>query len=181
MTNNFPLKIHSDELYLEAFAKENQLSLWKAIQEDRVHPKRKGIWPRMKTMEDLRVYMESCNNADSEEYGYLIYDKASNQLGTAHVFDIDKYSGQCEIGFGLHIIHTGRGWATRTVGLLESELRKIGFSRIVMHCQIWNEKSLAVAARANYERVKTFHKGQDNCAGCDDCTVQLVKIIGSDL
>lgn len=119
--------------------------------------------------------MDSCNNANSSEYGYLIYNIAGSQLGTAHIFDIDKYLGQCEIGFGLHFLHTGQGWATKTVDLLESELRKLGFSRFVMHCQVWNEKSLAVAARANYERIKSFHKGQDSCTGCDDCTVQLVK------
>lgn len=177
MTKYFPAKANSDELYLEAFSSNNQLSLWKAIEKDRVHPKRKSIWHGVNSFEELKSYMESCNNIDSSEYGYLIYDNKGNQLGTAHIFDIDENLDQCEIGFGLHLIYTGFGWATKTVRILESELKKLCFSSIIMHCQVWNEKSLAVAARSNYLKTKIFHKGKDSCGGCDDCTVQLAKSI----
>ena len=175
MKNKFNTKIHAADFYLEEFSVLNQKILWSSILEDRSHPKRTGIWPGINSLQELEDYMNACNGKDSEEYGYLIFKSKTEHIGTIHIFDFDWNSMSCEVGFGLNYVHTGQGWATKALVLIESELSRIGFKKIILHCQVWNSKSCAVADRSGYKKIETFHKNLQNCTGCDECTIKYIK------
>jgi RimJ/RimL family protein N-acetyltransferase len=81
-----------------------------------------------------------------------------------------------EVGYGLHHLFVGKGFATKALALAEDRLRKMGFERIKITCQQWNRKSLAVAGRCGYELMNSVHEGRE-CLGCDDCTLNFEKRI----
>jgi RimJ/RimL family protein N-acetyltransferase len=167
------------DIRLEAFSLANQEELWRAIQEDRDNPKRKGIWPGIDSFTALKSYMDSCDigNPKSEEFGYVIRDIENVGVGTFHIFSVDWNAGSAEVGFGLHLAFEGKGFASKALKLMEQALQDLGFERINITCKVWNARSWAVAERANYNLIKVFHKDQE-CAGCDNCTKVYQKVLG---
>lgn len=165
-------------VYLEAYAAENQLELWESILSDRTNPDRKGIWPGIDTFTALKAYMGSCNQTNplSEEFGYLIRNESHQLVGTLHIFSVDWPNKTVEMGYGLHHAQVGKGFAARALRCAEDMLQKIGFERVVITCQQWNQKSWAVAERSGYELQRRFHKGME-CRGCDDCTRVYQKLL----
>lgn len=180
MVKSFPAEMNSsdDGLWLQAYSSSNQKDLWGSIVSDRENSKRKGIWPGIDSFESLASYMTACDYRDpkSEEFGYLIRAKDGTLLGTMHIFSVDWINGSAEVGYGLHHQYEGKGIATKALLVTEKMLLEMGFQKIKITCQKWNQKSWAVAERSGYTLVKTFHKDL-HCIGCDDCTLAYEKAL----
>lgn len=158
------------EILLEGYSRENQEELWNLIVSDREHPKRKGIWPGIETLESLRSYMNTCDFADSnsEEFGYLIRLGKEQAVGTFPVHGMNWSGRTCEVGYWLHHAHMGKGIVSESLRSVEAILKSLGFEKAVIETAEWNRKAWAIAERGGYHLLRRLHEGRD-CAGCDDC------------
>ena len=174
----FPRQLAGDRLMLDGLTSDHTSQLWTGILQDRQHPQRKGIWPGIKSVEDLSSYVQSADVLDpnSEEKGYAIRLLDQTIIGTLHIFNLNWDQMSAEVGYALHIKFTGQGFATEAVKLGEEMLRSMGFRSLKAECQDWNQKSWQLAERRGFILAKKFHKDSD-CAGCDDCTRVYSKLL----
>ena len=146
----------SESIFLEEFSSSNCKDLWRSIFLDRENSERKNIWPGFNTYNDLSCYMKTCNNTGSDEYGYLIRQRSGEVLGTLHLFSFDFKNKTVEVGYGLHLKSTGRGYATRAVRLLLCCLKNYGFKEVFAECDDDNFKSWKVLERCGFKFIENY-------------------------
>ncbi len=67
--------------------------------------------------------------------------------------------GALEIGYWVHVAHTGRGIATAAAGALtDAGFSMQGVGRMEIHCDAANRASVAVPAKLGYRLVRTVHR-----------------------
>ncbi len=88
---------------------------------------------------------------DDEGYAYVIRKKADGKLlGTVDFMKIDREWKCGEIGYWLRSSEVGNGYMHEAVALLEKEVFKQDFNRIVITNDTRNIRSANVAKRAGY-------------------------------
>lgn len=80
---------------------------------------------------------------------YGIYTK-DVFVGLISIINISEKNKKAEIGYWLDTDYTGKGIVSEAVKLIEKELFENDFNRIVIHTDVLNLKSAAVAKRLGY-------------------------------
>ena len=103
-------------------------------------------------VEDSYEYLLHCDEQwnNAKEYNYIIEDYKGNFMGTISALNIVPTSKCAEIGYWLSTKYTGKGYMQEAVKLLEKELFKEGFNRIVIQTDVLNLKSAGVAQKTGY-------------------------------
>lgn len=82
------------------------------------------------------------------EYFIVLDDKI---IGSCGAVVVDKINKKAELGYWLANDYRGNGYVMESVRLLEQELFKNGFNKIIIHNDVLNTNSVNVAKKLGYE------------------------------
>lgn len=149
-----PERIELRDLVLRRWSETDAETLTTAVRESFEHLRRWMAWAADRpSLDDMRCFtIRSIRQWDSEEeFGYAVFDAAENTLLGAVGMHPRIGPGGWEIGYWVHVAHTGRGIATTGAAVVTDVLMSLtGTERVEIHCDRSNEPSAAVAARLGY-------------------------------
>lgn len=174
---NFRKNIETERLVLafpDLVTFELAMEVYDAVEKSKDHLKRFLPWAwTMKSAEQEFLYLKDYADAGWEKqtgFVYLIRDKKTGTfLGVIDFMDVNLKDQSGEIGFWLKTDATGNGYMQEALRVLEEEIFRNGFHRIVIKNDIHNIKSINVTRNAGYylegvfrdsmfdEHTKTFH------------------------
>ena len=112
----------------------------------------RNIENTLQSVMDSHVYLIMCDkkweNATAYEYVIVLDDKI---IGSCSAINADTKNKKAELGFWLAYDYRGNGYVTESVHVLEQELFKNGFNKIIIHNDVLNKNSVNVAIKAGYE------------------------------
>ncbi len=155
---DFPKVIKGEHIELRYIEPtfENATALFKLIGENRDHLLPWMSWANTdmnKTPEEVFEYLKSNEKKWAEgttlDFGIFLDGK---RIGgrSAHCVSVNNKS--FEVGSWLVKEATNKGYATEGLNLLLNEMFKFGFNRAVFQCDVNNERSAKLAARAGFKQ-----------------------------
>lgn len=97
------------------------------------------------------IKLQENNWNEFKIFDYNIFERETNKyLGGIGVHNISFEHNRCEIGYWIIGDEEGKGYISSAVKTLEKELFKIGFNRVVIRCDIKNDRSANVPKRCGY-------------------------------
>ncbi len=124
--------------------------LWKSILQDR--KLRGASWRWLESLDDLREYLEKHNsNLPEGEVVYLI-QKNEDIIGTIHIHSFCYADHKTEIGYAVEKTFEGQGYVAEALKLVESELKRLQFNKIIISCDVKNLRSVGFAEKNGYNR-----------------------------
>lgn len=149
-----PERIELGDLLIRRWQPEDLMARFEAVTAsfEHIHPWMEWL-PEPMTLEQQRAVGErSLAGWPSTDGGFLygIFDTGGALLGAIGLHD-RVGPATLEIGYWLHVAHTGRGVATRSAAALTRiALALPGIDQVEIHCDAANERSAAVARRLGY-------------------------------
>ncbi|MNL08859.1 Ribosomal-protein-serine acetyltransferase [compost metagenome] len=67
-----------------------------------------------------------------------------------HIFSFSYPNHRVEIGYGIEHTYEGQGFVSEAIGLVEAELKALGFNRVEIRCNADNERSVSLAKYNHY-------------------------------
>ena len=87
-------------------------------------------------------------NDDAYEYAIILHDTI---IGMCGAVEVDKKNKKVALGYWLANDYRGNGYVMESVSILEQELFKNGFNKIIIHNDVLNENSVNVAKKLGYK------------------------------
>lgn len=84
----------------------------------------------------------------SYEYAVVLNDEI---IGMCGAVEVDITNKKVELGYWLANDYRGHGYMMESVGVLEQELFRNGFNKIIIHTDVLNKNSVNVAKKCGYE------------------------------
>jgi RimJ/RimL family protein N-acetyltransferase len=166
-----PERIVLRDLVLRRWSRADAAALTAAVRESFEHLHQWMSWAaELPSLDDMRSFLDtSVRQWDSgEEFAYAVLDESeSTLLGAIGVHD-RVGPGGWEIGYWVHVDHTGRGIATTGAAAVTGALMSFnGTERAEIHCDRNNRASAAVAARLGYrlDRIEDDEKDTPGKSG----------------
>ncbi len=100
------------------------------------------------TYDFLKQSDKSWGNDSAYEYFIILNDEI---IGNCAANSVDMKNKKAELGYWLANDYRGKGYMIEAVKLLESELFKNGFNKIIIHNDVLNKGSINVAKNLGYE------------------------------
>lgn len=124
--------------------------LWKSIVQDR--KLRGASWAWLESLDQLRAYLEK-HNSDLPN-GEVVYLIAKDQsiIGTFHIHSFCYADHKTEVGYAIEKAYEGYGYVAESLKLVESELKRLQFNKIIINCDVKNLRSVSVAEKNGYLR-----------------------------
>ena len=88
------------------------------------------------------------DNDDAFEYAILLNDTI---IGMCGAVEVDSGNKKVALGYWLANDYRGNGYVMESVRVLEQELFKNGFNKIIIHNDVRNKNSVNVAKKLGYE------------------------------
>ena len=123
--------------------------LWQSILKDRLG--RNGdSWRWLTSADELKDYLakNSCDNPNKEVV--YLFQKDKTIFGSFHVHTLCYSDYKTEIGYAIEKNFEGHGYVVEAVKLIEEELKRLGFNKIIINCDVENARSVRVAERAGF-------------------------------
>ena len=101
---------------------------------------------------DTLIFLEEVDNdwKNNRQFVYEILVDGTF-VGLISIINVAWTHKRTEIGYWLDTDHTGKGYISEALALIEEELFNIGFNRIVIHTDVLNQRSANVAIKAGYK------------------------------
>lgn len=160
-------QIIGTNIHLEKLNETMSQMMFNYICEDRDRLSRFLPWPQyIKTIEDeikfIRTSSDSWKNFTDANFG--IFKNTDNvYMGNISAFNLDWNNESCEIGYWIFSRFEGMGYIRESLSILEKEIYRIGFNRIVIMCDENNTRSKKIAdsMRYSFEGVLRDHKKEN--------------------
>jgi len=158
----FPREIKGERIELKTIEPTfaNAQMIFEVIRKSREHLLLWVDWATTTQPEDTFVFLQGSKEGREKKtkYDFGIF-KDGKYIGNAGIFDVSEKNHTAEIGYWLAQEHTGQGYASETVKLLETEgFKTLNLNRIVIECDARNVKSANVARRNNYTQEGTHRE-----------------------
>jgi RimJ/RimL family protein N-acetyltransferase len=98
------------------------------------------------SIEEIRKASKEHN---SQDLVFAIFFE-NKMIGGISIDDISYSKDSCKLGFAIDEDFHGKGFMTETLRSIEKFLKSQGFNRVVLHINVLNKKSLALAERNDY-------------------------------
>jgi ribosomal-protein-serine acetyltransferase len=121
--------------------------VWKYIQRDRKLGGKLYSW--IESEQDVAKHVTLESNQDFKEINYLIL-KDENAIGSFHIHTISYLDHKAEIGYGIEKGEEGYGYVSEALMLVEVEMKRLGFNKIIINCDTGNIRSINVAQRNGF-------------------------------
>lgn len=146
----FSTCLHGQRIHLELTSSRHTSEIWSLLQRDRAAGGNLYHW--VECQADVSRYITEKPNLNVDEIDYLIF-KNDRLIGSFHVHSIRPQDHQAEIGYALEKNEEGHGYASEALKLVETELFRLGFRRIMISCAPENSRSIRVAQRNGFRIV----------------------------
>lgn len=146
----FSTCLHGQRIRLELTSSRHTAEIWSLLQRDRAAGGSLYHWVECEA--DVARYITEKPNLNVHEIDYLIF-KNDRLIGSFHVHSIRTQDHQAEIGYALEKNEEGHGYASEALKLIETELLRLGFRRIMISCAPGNSRSIRVAERNGFRSV----------------------------
>lgn len=144
----FAKKLQGPRILLQKADAKFADPLWQSILRDRKH--RAVSWPGISNVKDLRDYLSQVGTyLPADEVVYLLF-KDDEVIGSLHLHTLSYGSHKAELGYAIEKNHEGHGYVTEAVQLVEGEMRRLGFNRLEIRCNVDNRRSVKLAERNQY-------------------------------
>jgi hypothetical protein len=124
-------------------------AIWEYLQRDRALGGRNYRW--VQSEEDVAHYISKEPESDAREIDYLILFEG-RVVGSFHVHTVSYLDHKAEIGYALEKGEEGKGFASEALGLVECEMKRLGFNKLIISCNSNNSRSIKVAERNGFHR-----------------------------
>jgi ribosomal-protein-serine acetyltransferase len=144
----FAKSLQGPRLVLMRAESQHAKALWPSVLRDRAL--RGASWPGMDSFEEFQNYFEELDSEmPKQEVVYVLF-KGEVAIGTLHIFSFSFPNHRVEIGYGIEHTYEGQGFVSESIGVVEAELRSLGFNRVEIRCSSHNERSVALAKYNHY-------------------------------
>ena len=129
--------------------------LWESILRDREG--RKGAsWRWLLSVAELSDYL--AKNSPERPSGEVVYvfQKDDVIFGTFHVHTLCYSDYKTEVGYAIEKQFEGHGYVTEAITMIEAELKRLGFNKMIISCDVENTRSIKVAERSGFLREGTL-------------------------
>jgi RimJ/RimL family protein N-acetyltransferase len=129
-------------------------ALWHSILRDR---ELRGVsWPGLANASELKEYLvHVATETPGDEVVYVIF-KDEQPCGSVHLHNLSYGSHKTELGYAIEKTFEGQGLVTEAIGLAEVELKKLGFNRVEIRCDVENLRSMQLARRNHFRHEGTL-------------------------
>ena len=104
--------------------------------------------------QDVAKHITTEPNDDSD-IDYLIL-KDEKAIGSFHIHTLNYVDHKTEVGYGIEKGEEGKGYVSEALLLVEAELKRLGFNKMIICCNSDNIRSLKVAKRNNFHHEGTL-------------------------
>lgn len=123
--------------------------VWNYLQRDHAQGGENYRW--IESAQDVEKYITSEVRDDLKEVTYLIL-KDDKAIGSFHIHTISYADHKAEVGYALEVREVGHGYASAALQLVEAEMKRLGFNKLVIICNADNTRSIKVAKRNDFRR-----------------------------
>lgn len=121
--------------------------VWSYILRDRAASGSNYSW--IESENDVVKYITDKVDLNINDIDYLIF-KADQVIGSFHIHNVKLGDHKAEIGYGLEKAQVRHGYVSEALVLVEAELKRHGFNKIVISCNSDNTRSIHVAERNGF-------------------------------
>jgi ribosomal-protein-serine acetyltransferase len=121
--------------------------VWEYIQRD--HKAGGEIYSWVESEEDVAKHITAEPDENAKEIDYLIF-KNSVAIGSIHIHTISYLDYKAEVGYGIEKGEEGKGYVSEALRLIETEMKRLGFNKMIINCNADNTRSIKVAERNGF-------------------------------
>jgi RimJ/RimL family protein N-acetyltransferase len=129
-------------------------SLWNSILRDR--EARGSSWDWLNNLDELKEYLSDNSCEEPKGEVFYLFQKDDQVFGSFHVHTLSYADHKTEIGYALEKSFEGHGYVAEAIELIEKELKRLGFNKMIISCDVNNVRSLKVAEKAGFKREGTL-------------------------
>jgi RimJ/RimL family protein N-acetyltransferase len=145
----FPHFLTGPRIFLALASPAYTSQVWDYIQLDHQLGGKNYSWIDGK--QEVETYITHEPEPNAREFTYLIL-KSKRVIGTFHVHTISYLDHKAEIGYALQKGKEGFGYVSEALQLIEAEMKKLGFNKLIISCNSKNERSIQVAKRNGFHQ-----------------------------
>ncbi len=149
----FSTNLVGTRIQLKLVSPELSEQVWEFINRDHSAGGELYIW--VKSKEDVENYITKKVSENTKEQDYFIIQE-DKVIGTINIHTINYLDHKAEIGYSIEKAKEGQGLVTEGVQLIEDEMKRLGFNKLIINCDINNIRSMNVAERNNYKKEGVF-------------------------
>ncbi len=146
-------KIEGVRIHLELCGPRHSATVWSYIERD--HLKGGKIYRWIESESDVKKYITELPDLNVRDITYLIF-KMNQAIGSIHIHTLNYLDHKAEIGFAIEKGEEGMGYVSESVGLIETEMKRLGFNKLVISCSPDNLRSMQVAERNGFKKEGVF-------------------------
>ena len=106
----------------------------------------------IKSAKDVKTFLiqsdKKWEKDNSYEYAIVLNDSI---IGMCGAVEVDKNNKKAALGYWLSNDYRGNGYIMESISILEQELFKNGFNKIIIHTDVLNKNSVNVAQKSGYK------------------------------
>ncbi len=134
---------------LERTSPKFTTQIWQSLQRDRARGGKLYYW--INSEKEVAQSISKEPDPESNGIDYLIF-RENKVIGSFHVHTVSYLDHKAEIGYALEMGEEGRGYASEALGLVENEMKRLGFHKLIISCNSKNQRSIKVAERNGFQR-----------------------------
>jgi len=139
--------ITGERIQLKLMSPDLADKVWNFISRD--HAAGGELYSWVKTKEDVEKYITKEVTEATKDFDYFI-TRDNKVIGTINIHTISYLDHKAEVGYSVEKNEEGQGFVSEGVRLIELEMKRLGFNKLVISCDVENLRSRKVAARNNY-------------------------------
>lgn len=145
----FPPFLTGPRIFLALADPTYTSQVWDYLQLDHQLGGKNYSW--IDSKQEVETYITTESRSDAREFTYLILE-SERVIGTFHVHTISYLDHKAEIGYALQKGKEGFGYVSEAFQIIEAEMKKLGFNKLVISCNPKNERSIRVAKRNGFHQ-----------------------------
>ena len=147
-------EIIGKNIHLKKLDEKLALQMFNYICEDRDRLSQFLPWPQyIKTVDDeiefIRKSSDSWKSYENANFG-IFRNEDEDYMGNIGIFNLDWENESCEIGYWILGKFEGMGYIRESLSIIETEIYRIGFNRIVIMCEKENNRSKNIPISLGY-------------------------------
>jgi RimJ/RimL family protein N-acetyltransferase len=127
--------------------------VWAYIQRDHALGGINYRW--VESEQDVAKHITADIPRDPKAINYLIL-KNEIAIGSFHIHTITYSDYKAEIGYGIEKGEEGKGYVSEALQLVEAEMKRLGFNKLIINCDSNNLRSIKVAERNGFRHEGTL-------------------------
>jgi ribosomal-protein-serine acetyltransferase len=127
--------------------------VWEYIRRDHALGGINYSW--VESEQDVAKHITTEPKEDPKAIDYLIL-KDGWAIGSFHIHSMVYMDHKAEVGYGIEKGQEGKGYVSEALQLVEAEMKRLGFNKMIINCDVKNARSIKVAERNGFRHEGLF-------------------------